>query len=143
VLDRPRATVEAPRPGAISVDINELVERWEEVVDAARRMRPLVASALAASLPIALSSAGAITVELQEANDAYALALENGRDDVLAALRPVVPHAARLIVRAPAGAPPAERLTTETVRAERVASLSKRDPTLGAAIESLDLELIE
>jgi hypothetical protein len=127
----------------MAIDVNQLVERWNEVVEVARTARPLVASALAATLPIALSSGGAVTIELQEANDAYAQALESGRDEVLAALRSLVPNVSRVIVRSPDAAPITERLTTETVRAERIASLARRDPTLGAAIESLDLELLE
>jgi DNA polymerase-3 subunit gamma/tau len=144
VLERPAAVqVADPARRAMAIDVNQLVERWNEVVEVARTARPLVASALAATLPIALSSGGAVTIELQEANDAYAQALESGRDEVLAALRSLVPNVSRVIVRSPDAAPITERLTTETVRAERIASLARRDPTLGAAIESLDLELLE
>jgi hypothetical protein len=39
--------------------------------------------------------------------------------------------------------PAPERLTTETVKSERMATLTRRDPVLGAAIEALDLDLIE
>jgi hypothetical protein len=120
-----------------------LAERWEEIVDRARAARPLVASALAAALPTAVTGAGVVTIELQEANEAYQLALENGRDDVLTALRVVAPGATRLVVRSPDGPAPIERVTTESVRAERLASLAKRDPALGAAISELDLELME
>jgi hypothetical protein len=35
------------------------------------------------------------------------------------------------------------RLTTEAVRAERLAALRARDPVLDAAIEALDLELLD
>jgi hypothetical protein len=35
------------------------------------------------------------------------------------------------------------RLTDEVVRSERLASLRERDPLLGAAIDALDLELLE
>jgi len=34
-------------------------------------------------------------------------------------------------------------MSEETVRGERVASLRKRDPVLGAAIDALDLELLD
>jgi hypothetical protein len=140
-LERP-APPRATPVGAV-VDVHTLAERWEEVVDQARAARPLVATALAAALPVAVSATGVVTIELQEANDAHLLALENGRDDVLGALRAVVPNAARLVVRAPDTPAPVERLTTESVRAERVASLAKRDPTLGAAISELDLDLVD
>ena len=71
-------------------------------------------------------------------------ALEAGRDDVLAAVQLVHPGATRVVVRAPQGAgPPTERLTTENVRAERITALSRRDPVLGAAIDALDLDLVD
>ena len=40
------------------------------------------------------------------------------------------------------GAPP-KRLTDEMVRDQRIATLKKRDPVLGAAIDALDLELAD
>jgi len=39
------------------------------------------------------------------------------------------------------GAP--RRVTEEEIRAQRIASLRKRDPVLGAAIDALDLELLD
>jgi hypothetical protein len=85
-----------------------------------------------------------VTIELQEANDTYVQALEAGRDDVLAAVQLVHPGATRVVVRAPQqAAAPTERLTTENVRAERITSLSRRDPVLGAAIDALDLDLVD
>jgi hypothetical protein len=123
--------------------VHLLAERWEEVVDRARVARPLVGTALAAALPVAISASGVVTIELQEANDTHVFALESGRDDVLSALHAVVPNAVRVIVRAPDAPAQVERLTTENVRAERLASLVKRDPTLGAAISELDLDLVD
>jgi hypothetical protein len=142
VADRPPAPAPAAAP---TIDVGRLAERWDTVVDHARAARPLVGTALAAALPVAVAASGTVTVELQEANDAYALALQNGGDDILAAVRMVHPGAARIVVRipdAPAAAAP-ERLTTETVKAERIASLTRRDPVLGAAIEALDLDLVD
>jgi hypothetical protein len=118
--------------------------RWHQVVDFARAARPLAGTALSAALPIAAAVSGTVTIELQEANDTYVQALESGRDDVLAAVQLVYPGATRIVVRAPEGAaPPAERLTTENVRAERITALSRRDPVLGAAIDALDLDLVD
>ncbi len=42
-----------------------------------------------------------------------------------------------------AGEPGRSRVTSETVRAERLASLRARDPVLDAAIDALDLELLD
>jgi hypothetical protein len=37
---------------------------------------------------------------------------------------------------------PAPRMTAETVRSETLAALRKRDPVLNAAIDALDLDLV-
>ncbi|GLC26268.1 DNA polymerase III subunit gamma/tau [Roseisolibacter agri] len=138
----PSAVADAPR--GPTMDVAVLAERWDQVVDFARAARPLIGSALADALPIAVAASGAVTIELQEANPAYVQALESARDDVLVAVQRAHPGATRVIVRAPeASGAPAERLTTETVRAERMTALSRRDPVLGAAIDALDLDLLE
>ncbi|MGZ8379827.1 MAG: DNA polymerase III subunit gamma/tau [Gemmatirosa sp.] len=137
------APADAPARGT-TIDVSVLAERWEQVVDFARAARPLIGSALADALPIAVAATGAVTIELQAANAAYVQALEMSHADVLAAVQRAHPGATRVIVRAPeASSAPAERLTTETVRAERMTALSRRDPVLGAAIDALDLDLLE
>jgi hypothetical protein len=40
-------------------------------------------------------------------------------------------------------APPPKRLTDEMVRNERLTALRKSDPLLGAAIEALDLDVVD
>jgi DNA polymerase-3 subunit gamma/tau len=140
------ALAEAPAPPlrAPPTDVAVLAARWHQVVDFARAARPLAGTALSTARPIAAADSGTVTIELQEANDTYVQALESGRDDVLAAVQLVYPGATRIVVRAPEGAaPPAERLTTENVRAERISALSRRDPVLGAAIDALDLDLVD
>jgi len=42
-----------------------------------------------------------------------------------------------------AAAAPAPRMTVEMARADSLAALRKRDPVLSAAIDSLDLDLID
>ncbi|GJG84942.1 hypothetical protein tb265_01230 [Gemmatimonadetes bacterium T265] len=133
---------------AAVTDVGTLAQRWDTVVDAARSVRPLVASALAAARPVGMSTAGVVTVELVEANDAYAQAITAAHDDVLGAVRHVHPTAVRVVLRSGGVATPAagaapQRLTAEGVRAERLAILARRDSVLGAAIEALDLELLE
>ena len=141
------ALAEAPATLAMRsapIDVSVLAARWDQVVDFARAARPLVGTALSAALPIAAAVSGTVTIELQESNDTYVQALEAGRDDVLAAVQLVHPGATRVVVRSPQGAaPPTERLTTENVRAERISALSRRDPVLGAAIDALDLDLVD
>ena len=72
-------------------------------------------------------------------------AIQNASDAVVAALNSVFDGVQKVTVKlvadAQAGAP--RRLTAENVIADRVAMLRKRDPLLDAAIEALDLRLIE
>ena len=142
----PAVRAAAAGAGDGAIDPQALAARWDDVVAAARAARPLVGSALAATRPVAVSAAGAVTVELVEPNPAFAQALESAHGDVLAAVRRAHPAAVRVLVRSPAGAAPGapqQRLTAEGIRAERLASLARRDPVLGAAIAALDLDLLD
>jgi hypothetical protein len=125
------------------MDVSVLAERWDHVVEFARAARPLIGSALADALPVAVAATGAVTIELQESNAAFVEALDMARDDVLAAVQRAHPGATRVIVRAPRARPP-RRAPHHRDRARRADdALSKRDPVLGAAIDALDLDLME
>jgi DNA polymerase-3 subunit gamma/tau len=148
-LDEPDAVVYAPPPaaprGSPGLNVDALLAAWDAVVASARAARPLVGSALAAARPVAVSG-GVVTVELLEPNDAFRQALENAADAVLAAVQTALPGAARVVVRggaAPAGGAPQQRLTAEGIRAERLAALAQRNPVLSAAIDALDLDLLD
>ncbi len=141
----------APRGGAASspaagpLDLNQLVERWDDVVATVRAAgKSVAATALEHASPAAVNARGDVTLALDESNPIYEQAIEAVKADVLAAVRTSFPGVQRLVVRAPAGAatPPA-RLTDEMVRSERIAALRKRDPVLDAAIDALDLDLAE
>jgi hypothetical protein len=117
-------------------------------VDGVRRERgaATLALALEQSVPEWGPGIGTITLRLTERNDFLVRALEAGRGEVLAALRarwPVVHRVEIAASEAGEASGPPRRLTVEGVRADQVASLRKRDAVLGAAIDALDLELIE
>ena len=137
---------ERPVPSEIPVDLNRLVERWDDVVAHARLAgRTMLATALEQALPSAVSARGEVTLQLDEANDYIQRALDTGRKDILAAVRALMPGVSGVTIRVPnaGSAAPRGRLTEETVRTERTAMLRKRDPVLGAAIDALDLELLD
>jgi hypothetical protein len=93
---------------------------------------------------VAVTAAGAVTIEPEDA--AAADPLEAARDDIAAALQQQFAGVQRVLVRRPpaTGAPvAARRATQESVRTERIGALRKKDPVLGAAIDALDLELLE
>ena len=126
-----------------ALDINRLAERWDDVVEAVRAAgRGVVASALAQSVPEAVTAAGAITIGV--VSEALAEAIAGGSDAVLTAFRSVFHGVDRVVVKAIAGGSAApRRLTADIVTADRVAQMRKREPLLDAAIDALDLRLIE
>jgi hypothetical protein len=136
----------APRGGR-PPDLNQVAERWDEVVAAVRQAgKSVLGTALEAAAPVAVSGQGAILVELEEPNDIYERAFESAKDELLAALRALFGGGvARVALKRSDRAPsaPKERLTSESVKAERLAQLRKKDPVLSAAIDALDLELLD
>jgi hypothetical protein len=137
--------VAGPAGGAAVPDLYVLAERWDRVVGELRRAgRGVLATLLAQSAPVAVAASGAVTIEPEDAGAADPL--EAARDDIVAALQQQFAGVQRVLVRRP---PPsaepagARRVTHESVRSERIGSLRKKDPVLGAAIDALDLELLE
>jgi len=131
-----------PRPRQ-PLDLNRLAEHWDDVVEAVRAAgRGVIASALAEAAPTAVTASGLVTISVT--GEALADAIRGGNDAILAALRSVFDGPERISVKA---APDREagprRLTAEDVMATRVAELRRRDPQLHAAIDALDLRLIE
>jgi DNA polymerase-3 subunit gamma/tau len=145
---------DAPAPAAkptprVALDLNVLCERWGEVVDRVRSTgRPMLVSALEHALPVAVSAQGTITVQLEQPNEIFEKAIETGAAEVLAGVAGTFEGATRLVVRrveqaAPAVTDAPKRLTEDQARRERAQLLRKKDPALDAAIEELDLELLE
>ena len=137
IADRGPATV-----AAIPLDINRLSEHWDDVVEAVRRAgRAVVASALAEAAPMAVTASGVVTVEVT--GEALVQALENGAESILTALRSRFSGVSKVMVRGVGGDAPSKRLTADAVIANRVAMLRKRDPMLDAAVDALDLRLLD
>ncbi len=138
----PVADRAAPRPAAIPLDINRVSEHWDDIVEAVRRSgRAVVASALAESAPMAVTASGVVTIEVT--GEALVQALENGSEVILAAMRERFSGVAKVSVRGVGNDTPSKRLTADDVIANRVAMLRKRDPILDAAVEALDLRLVD
>ncbi len=136
----------AGQSGLPDLDVNRLSEQWDMLVARLRADgKPMLATALGHSTPVAVSGSGTVTIELDDPNDIYARAIAAGTADVIAVLGEWFSKVARIDLRRDesAVAPPPKRLTDEMVRAERVAALRKRDPVLSAAIEVLDLDITD
>jgi DNA polymerase-3 subunit gamma/tau len=128
------------------LDLNRLVGRWDELVDRVRAAgKPLLATALQHSSAVAVTARGEVTIELDEPNDFYDRAVMDGRSDIVALLREWFANVDRVLLRRDESspAPTPQRLTDEMVRAQRLAALRKRDPLLGAAIDALDLDVVD
>jgi len=143
------ATLAPPRPRSATVEsalptINVVAERWDDVVASVRANRMLLAPFLEQTVPSAISSSGVLTLRADDV--ASAEALDAGAADTLAAVRAMFPAVQRIVIVRPDAAPASgspRRVTEEEIRAQRMASLRKRDPVLSAAIDALDLELLD
>ena len=125
-------------------DLHLIVDQWDDIVNALKGQgRAMLAALLARVQPTAVTAAGLLTIECDDPGDFPVVT--DGLAQLSDALRDAIPAITRLQVRPPADGVPAsrERVSTEAVKKERVASLSKQDPVLGAAVEALDLELLE
>ena len=108
----------------------------------------MLVSALEHALPVTMTAQGAITLQLDQPNEIFEKVIESGAADVLTAISSSFDGATRLIVRraeqpSTTSAEPPKRLTNDEVRRERTQTLRKKDPALDAAIEELDLELLD
>jgi DNA polymerase-3 subunit gamma/tau len=124
--------------------INVLTERWDEIIAAVRANRVLLAPVLEQAVPSAISASGMLTIRADDA--ASADGLDMGKAELLAVIKSLFPAIERIAIAAPEGratAGPPRRVTEEEIRKQRMASLRKQDPVLGAAIDALDLELLD
>ncbi|MEP7347794.1 MAG: hypothetical protein ABI877_21165, partial [Gemmatimonadaceae bacterium] len=133
-------SVVAPR-GTL-LEINAIVGAWDDLVDTIRRERPTLGSMLEHCLPTGVSASGTLTLLVDNANAFDSLTAKAA--DILTALRARIPGLAKINLRALEGTSggPA-RMSHETMRSDTMASLRKRDPLLRAAIDELDLALLD
>lgn len=105
----------------------------------------MLASALEHASPATVNVGGVVTIELDEPNDIFAHSINTARNDLAAMLRDWFAGVDRVELRRDEGRPaaPAKRLTDEDLRAQRIATLKKRDPVLSAAIDALDLDVVD
>ena len=136
---RPRLVATAAVPS-----INVITERWDDVVTSLRSSRMLLAPFLEQATPSAISAAGSLTVQADD--EAAADALEMSKADMLAVVQSLFPAVERITIARPNGPAASgshKRVTEQEIREQRITSLRKRDPVLGAAIDALDLELLD
>ena len=124
--------------------INALVEKWDDVIASLRGDRPTLGPFFDQTIPTAISGGGVLTIRIEDAAGGEALDL--AKSSMLATIQSLYPAIERLVISRPDGAPTAggvRRVTEEEIKEQKMASLRKRDPVLGAAIDALDLELLD
>jgi DNA polymerase-3 subunit gamma/tau len=139
--------IEPPASRKPTADLNALTGRWDQLVGRARDAgKALLASALESSSADAISKDGTLTIRLDEPNDFHARAIEQDSAIVLSTLREWFSGVEKIVVhRDKAAATPEKpvRITDEAVKSQRLASIRKKDPTLDAVIDVLDLEIAD
>jgi DNA polymerase III subunit gamma/tau len=135
---------DSPEKGPLTVE--RLRSLWPRIIDDARAKSPLL-GALLEQAEVADVAGGSVLLRLRDTNPVHAEGLERQRD----ALSQIVgryltgPVGIKLegVGSGEPSAPRPGRLTEETARAERLKTLRAKDPALGAAVDALDLELLE
>ena len=118
---------------------------WRDIVADARAKTPLLGSLLAEAEVVAVEGR---TVSIRPGHAVHAEGLERQRETIGQHLGRFVSEAPRVKIVSGGGGPatptpPPERLTEQSASAERLKSLRSKDPTLSAAVDALDLELLE
>jgi DNA polymerase-3 subunit gamma/tau len=137
---------EPPRTAAApGIAIETVTAGWSGFRTAVRREKPVLATFVDGSTPIAVTPSGALMLEVP---DAHARDSLNARlADLSALARSHFGAISQVLLRegreAPPAKEPAARMTPSSIRSETLASLRKRDPVLNAAIDELDLELLD
>ena len=143
IVDASRRPTPTAAPTAVP-SINVITERWDEVVESLRSIRMVLAPFLEQAVPQAISAAGVLTVRADD--DAAADALEMAKADMLTVVKGMFPAIQRISIarpEIPTASGAHRRVTEAEIREQRMTSLRKRDPVLGAAIDALDLELLD
>ncbi len=117
---------------------------WASVVADARAKTPLLGSLLAESEVTAVEGRD---VMVRPGHAVHAEGLERQRETIAQLVGRYISEAPRIkVVEQGVGKPgasPPSRMTAEGASAERLKSLRAKDPTLSAAVDALDLELLE
>jgi DNA polymerase-3 subunit gamma/tau len=137
-----------PAPDRPPLTVAALRDRWESILAKLRSDgRMTLVAALEHAVPAEVSPSGEITFELPADFADLETPIVNGAKDVVSAISAQLDGVTRIVVRVPLAPPVREgatrRLSAEAVKAERLSTLRRRDPSLDAAVRELDLELMD
>src|SRR5205809_2111886 len=133
-----------PEKGPVTVD--RLRALWSRVIADARVKGPML-GALLQQAEVAAVDGTTVTIRLLDTNPVHAEGIERQREAVANLLGPYVLEPVRVKLEGAGnrerGAVRPARLTEDAARAERLKTLRAKDPGLNAAVDALDLELLE
>jgi DNA polymerase-3 subunit gamma/tau len=136
------SSVPTPSPSKGPLTLEHLRSVWPDVIGRARTVGPMLPALLAGS-EVAAVEGGTVVIRLGPANAGQAQGLDLKRD----VLDRLVGEYVEVPVRVRVGAEPpgarAPRMTPGEAQSERLKALRAKDPVLNAAVDALDLELLE
>jgi DNA polymerase-3 subunit gamma/tau len=138
--DRPaaRRTDAAPEKGPLTLE--RVRALWPQMIARARDTSPMLASLLAGCEVDALEAG---TVVLRPAGAGQAEGIEHKREALARLVGEYTTASIRVRVAGSQAQGRATRLTPGEAQAERLKALRAKDPALNAAVDALDLELLE
>src|SRR5712691_4244420 len=140
----PAVSPAAPEKGPLTLDRRRAL--WPRIVDDARTKSPFL-GALLQVIEVAGADAGTVTIRLLDTNAVHAEGLERQRDALAQLVGRYLAKPVRIQLDGAGSGerstPRPGRLTEEGARAERLKTLRAQDPSLNAAVDALDLELLE
>ena len=134
-----------PEKGPLTVD--RLRALWSRLVDDARAKSPMLGALLERAEVVGIEGT-TVRIRPLDPNPVHAEGLERQRDALSQLVGRYVNGAVRIKLEGGGGSgerssPRPGRLTEEGARAERLKALRAKDPGLSAAVDALDLELLE
>jgi predicted YcjX-like family ATPase len=146
-MQRPRPVATPPPvPETGPLTLDRLRALWPQIVTDARAKSQML-GALIAATEVAAVEGTTLTIRLLEENAVHAEGIERQREAVTSLVGRYVTEAIRVKLVATVGADGQRarptRLTEDSARAERLTGLRAKDARLDAAVEALDLELLE
>jgi DNA polymerase-3 subunit gamma/tau len=136
--------VAPPERGPLTIE--RLRSLWPRIVDDARAHSPMLGALLQATEVIAIEGT-TVAMRLLDANPVHTEGVARQRDALAQLVGRYLTEPVRIRLQGAASGEPAAprpaRLTQEGARADRLQALRAKDPSLNAAIDALDLELLE
>ena len=134
------ASTEPPTKGSLTLDHVRAI--WPDVIGRSATTGPMLPALLAGS-DVAAIEGNTVVVRLAPASAGHAEGLERKRDVLARLVGDYVTEPVRVRVGVTADTSRAARMTPTEAQSERMKALRAKDPALNAAVDALDLELLE